>query len=75
MVVLVFRFSWLNLSKLVFLVIIFCVITINVSALSIYRVDDLKEGMFLSTDAKLRVGEDYVNYYGSYKQYQKKDRY
>ena len=55
------------LSKLVFLVIIFCVITINVSALSIYRVDDLKEGMFLSNDAKLRVGEDYVNYYGSYK--------
>lgn len=55
------------MKNILFFVIIMCVITVKVSATSVYRVDDLKEGLFLNNDTKLHMYEDYINEYGKYK--------
>ena len=44
-----------------FAVIGFLSFLMNVSAGTIYRVDDLKVGTFIESDSKLLVGNSYIN--------------
>lgn len=55
------------IKNILFFVIVMCVITIKVNATNVYRVDDLKEGVFLYNNSKLQMYEDYSNEYGNYK--------
>lgn len=56
-----------TIKNILFFVIMIFVITIKVNAATIYRVDDLKEGVFIEDNSKIHMYEDYSNEYGNYK--------
>ncbi len=56
-----------KILKLICFSFLLFLISIKVTTAAVYRVDDLKEGMFLENDSILYLYNDYINEYGIYK--------
>lgn len=56
-----------KILKLICFSFLLCLMSIKITMAAVYRVDDLKESMFLENDSSLYLYTDYINEYGIYK--------